>query len=131
MSMLLPVTLATTSTLALIYFVLSVRVVRGRFKLRVSMGDGGNDDLQTRIRIHGNFAEYVPLLLIFLALFELAGVDKFVLGIGGVVLVVARLLHAFGMPRRPPNFYRVAGTALTFALYIVASVYGAFLALGY
>lgn len=124
MPILLPVTLGTASVLALMYFALSVRVIRGRFKARVSLGDGNNDELRTLIRIHGNFAEYVPLLLVFMALFELAGVDTAVLAWSGAILIVLRLLHMFGMPRRAPNPYRMIGTGGTFILMVAAAVYG-------
>ena len=49
--------------LALIYIGLSGYVIQGRFKNKVSLGDNNNADMQKRIRVHGNFAEYVPLAL--------------------------------------------------------------------
>lgn len=126
----LPVTLATASVLALIYIVLVLRVVRGRFKARVSLGDGGNDELRALIRSHGNFAEYVPLLLIFMALLELAGTDKTVLAWAGGSLVVFRILHLIGLPRRAPNPYRFLGTLGTMILTAAAAVYGLVLVFG-
>ncbi|MBL8630015.1 MAG: MAPEG family protein [Rhodospirillaceae bacterium] len=130
MPILLPVTLGTASILALIYVGLALRIVQGRFKYRVSLGDGNNSDLQARIRTHGNFGEYVPLLLIFLGLFELAGIDKNTLTILAAVLVIARILHIIGIPRRSPNPFRFLGTVGTVGLIIAASVYGLKLALG-
>lgn len=126
----LPVTLGTTSVLALIYIGLSLRVIQGRFKYRVSLGDGGNADMQSRIRTHGNFIEYVPLLLVFLALFELAGVDKSVLAWCGAAQVLFRILHVVGIPRRSPNAFRFLGTLGTFLLIISASIYGLMLVFG-
>jgi uncharacterized membrane protein YecN with MAPEG domain len=130
MPMVLPVTLATASVLALIYLGLALRVVQARFKYRVSLGAGNNADLEARIRSHGNFGEYVPLLLVFLALFELAGVDKSVLWAVSAALVLFRVLHFVGIPRRSPNPFRFAGTVGTFLLIIAASVYGLMLAFG-
>jgi hypothetical protein len=63
----LPVTLATAGALGIIYLVLAARVVRGRWTHRVSLGDGGNAAMQRLIRAHGNFGEYVPMLLILMA----------------------------------------------------------------
>ena len=60
---------------ALFFIVLSLRVAAMRRSTRVSLGDGSNAAMQRLIRAHGNFGEYVPLLLILMALlvFGLAG----------------------------------------------------------
>lgn len=130
MTVVLPVTLATASILALIYIGLALRVVQARWKYRVSLGAGNNPDLEARIRSHGNFGEYVPLLLVFLALFELAGIDKTILAAAGAALVLFRVLHFVGIPRRSPNPFRFIGTVGTFLMVIAAAVYGLILALG-
>ncbi|MBL8644529.1 MAG: MAPEG family protein [Rhodospirillaceae bacterium] len=130
MTIVLPVTLATAGVLSLIYIGLALRIIQARFKYRVSLGDAGNADLQARIRSHGNFGEYVPLLLIFLGLLELAGTDKTVLAVCAGLLVLFRVLHFVGIPRRSPNPFRFIGTVGTFVLIITASVYALRLALG-
>ena len=38
-----------------------VRIRRGR---RIGLGDGGDAELLRRIRVHANFIEYVPTVLI-------------------------------------------------------------------
>jgi uncharacterized membrane protein YecN with MAPEG domain len=124
---LLTVTLITASVLGLIYMVLMLRVVRLRLGKRVSMGDGGNAELQARIRAHGNFAEYVPLLLVLMALLELGGVDRAWLAVSGVVLVLVRVAHAVGMHRPAPNAFRFVGAVGTFVLMIVFCGYGLWL----
>jgi uncharacterized membrane protein YecN with MAPEG domain len=57
--------------LALLYLVLSYRIVVLR-RNKVSLGDGGNPILQRRIRAHGNFSEYVPMILIMLGILDAA-----------------------------------------------------------
>ena len=52
--------------LAIVYFLLSWRIISMRGPGGPSFGDGGDPVLLRRIRAHGNFAEYVPFLLIFL-----------------------------------------------------------------
>jgi uncharacterized membrane protein YecN with MAPEG domain len=126
----LTVTLATASALTLVYAGIVVFVVRGRFKHKLSMGDGGDIDMVMRMRTQANFIEYVPLLLILMGLMELAGVNRTVLGTAGAVLVVLRIMHAVGMPRPAPNFFRATGATLTLALMIAAGVYGLVVALG-
>jgi uncharacterized membrane protein YecN with MAPEG domain len=39
-------------------------------KLNISVGDGGNRDLQVAVRRHANFTEWVPLALILIALLD-------------------------------------------------------------
>jgi len=48
------------SLLAVLFFVLSARVILLRRVVGVGLNDGGNDYLRRLIRVHGNFAEYVP-----------------------------------------------------------------------
>jgi uncharacterized protein len=120
----LNVTLATASVLGLIYIVLMLRIVRMRFQNRISLGDGGNAEILKRIRAHGNFAEYVPLLLILMGLLELAGTNKTWLAMAGAVLVVCRICHVIGIHRQAPNLFRVVGTVGTATLIIAFCVYG-------
>ncbi|MDE2422085.1 MAG: MAPEG family protein [Gammaproteobacteria bacterium] len=101
--------------LALFYFVLSYRVVLMRDK--VSLGDGGNPILQRRIRAHGNFAEYVPFILVMLGFLELNHLPFYALNILGLTLLIARLLHGYSLSFTESfKFGRFWGTALTFLL---------------
>ena len=102
--------------LALLFFVLTLRVV----KLRghgASLGDGGNPLLLRRIRAHGNFAEYVPFILLMMGMLELSHFSSYLLHALGVTLVIARLLHAYALSFTEKfKFGRFWGTALTFML---------------
>lgn len=122
--LLLNVTLATASVLGLMYIVLMLRIVRMRFQNRISLGDGGNAEILKRIRAHGNFAEYVPLLLILMGLLEMAGTDKTWLSLAGVVLVLCRICHVIGIHRQAPNFFRAVGTVGTTLLIMSFCLYG-------
>ena len=105
--------------LALLFFVLSLRVV----KLRghgASLGDGCNPVLLRRIRAHGNFAEYVPFILLMMGMLELSHFSSYLLHALGVTLVIARLLHAYALSFTEKfKFGRFWGTALTFGLVLV------------
>lgn len=125
----LPITLATASVCAFMFVALSARVVRDRFRHRVTLGDGGKPELIADIRAHANFAEYVPLALILLGLLEQAGASRTALIAYGVLLVAFRAAHVIGIPMKAPNPYRAVGAAGTFGLLIVAGVYGLSLAL--
>lgn len=117
-------TLITAGILGVWYAFLAVTVIRARFRHRVSLGDGGIPELQARIRAHGNFAEYVPLILILMGLVELAGGDRRVLLASGVALVVSRVIQAIGVwKRKAPNAFRFLGSCLTLFLLIYYSVW--------
>ena len=57
--------------LAALYIFLSARVIRVRQQEGIAIGDGNNLRLRRAIRVHANFAEYVPLALILAAFVEL------------------------------------------------------------
>lgn len=110
--------------LALWYVALSARVIARRRGAGIALGDGGDLDMQRRIRGHGNFAEYVPLALLLMALIEIGGATSIlVLHALGITLVVARLLHGYALSFSASFFLgRFLGTLLTFLVLIVAGV---------
>ena len=124
MTMFLPITLATASMLSLVYILLIVRVGQVRTKHRVAIGDGGNADLLMRMRTQANFAEYVPLMLVLMALLEGAGGNRQVLAVSGTLLILFRILHFMGMPRPVPNAFRIIGAGGTIALLLGGAVWG-------
>ncbi len=124
----LPITLLFASLNGLIFLVLSILVVRGRTVERVSIGAGGREKLEVAIRVHGNFAEYVPLALLLLALLELSGADDVLLYVLGAVLTVGRLSHAYGLSRSlKPNAFRAGGTMATWTVIAVSCFVGLYL----
>lgn len=127
----LPITLLFASVLALIFLALSVVVVRGRFLHRVSIGAGGKLPLERAMRIHANFAEYVPLALILLGLLEISGHRPGFLYALGTVLVVARILHIVGMSLpKAPNPFRMFGMLGTWGVLLVEALAGLYYVLG-
>jgi uncharacterized membrane protein YecN with MAPEG domain len=102
--------------LALMFILLSVRVIGMRRSARVALGDGGNPALLRRQRVHGNFAEYAPLALLLMALAELQHLPNWMIHAIGILLLVGRAAHALGVGREPevPRA-RILGMALTFA----------------
>lgn len=98
----------------LLLVVLSTRVIVARRSQRISLGSGGNDTLERRIRAHGNLAEYGPLGLILIGLLELGGWPAGVLHILGILLIAGRLLHGWAFSFTAGNtFGRTGGMALT------------------
>ena len=77
--------------LALIYLVLGLQVSRLRRGNRVLFGDGDNRELRSAIRAHANFAEYVPIIVLMVALLEISGTPALRLHLLMGTLLVARL----------------------------------------
>ena len=110
--------------LALVFVVLSVRVIRQRRGAKVAIGPGGNPSLERAMRVHANFAEYVPFAVVLLALMELQRAPAFLLHALGLVLLAGRLVHAYGVSQPNENFrFRVTGMMATFATLVIAALY--------
>ncbi|UVO51316.1 MAPEG family protein [Sphingomonas sp. SUN019] len=114
--MLLPVTLVIAGACAIINLWLAIRLVRGRVTGKVMMGDGGVPTMVSGMRAHANFTEYAPILLILIALIELARGPSPYLWALGFVFVLARIAHPFGMDREGPNPFRAGGAMGTWAV---------------
>ena len=107
--------------LTLFYVALSFRVIGRRRAQKISLGDGNDADMERRIRVHGNFAEYVPLTLILMALIELQDKPDLVVHAIGLLIIAGRLLHVIGVSATifPA---RVFGMVLTFAALITGAL---------
>lgn len=122
--MTLTVTSFYAAILALFYVVLAALVIRQRFKHRVGLGTGTEPQLLQTVRMHGNFAEYVPFLLILLALLEIQQSPLWQLHLVAGLTLAGRLLHAIGLWRSSgtsvPRFF---GMISTFTALIVGAVF--------
>lgn len=97
MPIILPATLATAAASAVLSVWMALRITKLRLGRKIFVGDGGDEGLTARMRAQANFAEYGPLVLILLALLELAkGPSAWAWGYG-LVFVVGRVCHVFGM----------------------------------
>jgi uncharacterized membrane protein YecN with MAPEG domain len=113
-----------TSILGIIFVFLSIRTLRLRRRLKIAIGDGGNEQMLRAMRVHSNFAEYVPIALIALLMVESSGAPKLLVHFLGGVLLMGRISHAYGVSNLRENFfYRVAGMSLTFISIVSSSIY--------
>ncbi|HTO69394.1 MAG TPA: MAPEG family protein [Myxococcota bacterium] len=118
-----PITALWAGLLGLLMLFLATRVVQLRASQNIIFGDGGNAVMLQRIRVHGNFTEYVPMILLLMLLLELNGASALLLHVLGGGLFVARLLHAFGLSQSTgTTFGRFVGAVATFVLLLSASV---------
>lgn len=95
--MILPVTLCLAAAATLVNFWLGMRTGKLRGVHKVSVGDGGNEQLLRSMRAQANFGEQVPLTLALVALVELAGKGGVWLAPAAAIFVIGRICHAFGM----------------------------------
>jgi uncharacterized membrane protein YecN with MAPEG domain len=107
--MVLPITLTFAGACALLHIWLAARVSRLRAAHKVSIGDGGNEQLIRRMRAHANYGENMPIVLIMIGLIELAGGDARILWAAGIVFILSRILHGFGMDQPSPSRLRMIG----------------------
>jgi uncharacterized protein len=99
----------------ILIIILAIRVVAYRRTHKIGMGDGDDVELRKRIRAHGNAIEYVPLYLVLLLLLELDQTLPTLIHTFGIILIVARLAHAWGVSHHTgisPG--RAIGVVLTF-----------------
>jgi uncharacterized protein len=105
-----PITSLYALPLTVIFFALWINVTSNRSKLSQSIGDGGNVDLHERIRKHGNFVEWVPMVMLLMLLAEARGTSTMWLHAAGALLTLGRLLHPFGLKaNNPVHPLRIAG----------------------
>lgn len=110
--------------LAVLFVVLSVRTLRLRRQLRIPIGDSGDPRLKRAMRVHANFAEYVPFTLLLVLLAEMQGAPAALLHAACASLLIGRLSHALGVSRTDENYrYRVLGMALTFVAIALCTTY--------
>ena len=120
----LPITTVLVSALSLFFVWLSMQVINRRRAFRVLIGAGGKEELKWAIRAQGNFSEYVPITLILFAIAEFNQTDWRLLIVFAVILVLGRLLHAYGFLFAQDRLeFRVKGMMLTFAAIYTLSVW--------
>ena len=120
------ITSAYLGILALLYLVLGLQVSRLRRGHRVLFGDGDNIKLRSAIRAHANFTEYVPIIVLMVAMLEMSGMPALRVHLLMGTLLVARLLHPLGMYVGPRTLqfqiYWVGGITLNWLVLVGAAV---------
>ena len=106
---------------AAILGLLSVLLANQVLYVRLRGGKEENGGLMPR-RVQANFVENVPLALIILFIFEYSSSSNNLIHIFGILLVLFRLLHAWGMSKNEgANYPRLIGAQGTFLLISVMS----------
>lgn len=126
--MILPITLTIAGAAALINIWLMIRVGQVRTSEKVSVGDGGNDKVIRRMRAHANFGESTPLVLILVAVVELASIyngggSPTWLWIVGGLFLLGRVAHGIGMDDGKFGKGRMIGTILSMLILLGLAIY--------
>ena len=121
--MLLTIVPVFSAFFAVLFVLLSINVIRARRKHKVGLGTGQNRSVEMAMRVHANFAEYVPFALLLIALLELNKANSLLMIGLSSVLLVGRLVHAYGVSMENERFaFRVSGMMMTFTVVLIAGV---------
>lgn len=119
----LPITALYAGLLGILLLFLSIWVVTFRWRRKIGIGDDGSREMQRAIRVHANFTEYVPTVLILMAINELGGESPLWIHGLGATLLIGRLLHALGLSRNSGvSAGRFLGSTLTFTSLGISAV---------
>jgi uncharacterized membrane protein YecN with MAPEG domain len=117
------VSAATAGVLIIFQMLLFLTVALSRQSNRQSLGDGGHEILNRKIRRHGNLAENAALFIAGFTLFEIMGGDRLQLEIMCAVFVACRLLHALGLSlKATTNILRFVGALGTVVVGVALGV---------
>jgi uncharacterized membrane protein YecN with MAPEG domain len=111
---------AYAALLTFLYIFLSSRVIQSRVATRIGLGTGGHRGLERRMRIHANFAEYVPLALLMLAFMEMQGRAGWLLHLLCAALVAMRIGHVIALWDEKEIFW-LRATSVTATFIIMAA----------
>ena len=131
MTLLLPTTLCMAAAAAIINFWLAMRCGQVRTKEKISIGTGGSDLLERRMRAQLNFVENTPWVLALIGLIEAAGKGSSWLAIVGAVYMLGRVGHGLGMDGTSFGVGRSIGTATTMLSQLGLAIVGLLVATGH
>ena len=126
--LILPITLTAAGCAALINLWLGIRIGQMRTKEKISIGDGGNDNLIRRMRAQANFIEYTPIVLVLLGLVESASGTSHWLWAVAILYLVGRILHPLGMDADGFGKGRMIGTLTSMLTTLGLGIYAIVLA---
>lgn len=119
----LEMTMLYAALTGLLFLFLAARVSAERGRAKVDYGtQGGDERFQRAARAQINLAEYIAPVLIMLLVLEMSGgMPGWVIHAIGIVWIVARVLHAWGLSTGM-QAGRLAGSATTYGLLLVLGV---------
>ncbi|MFT7185100.1 MAG: putative membrane protein YecN with MAPEG domain [Pseudohongiellaceae bacterium] len=115
------------SLLALIVVILAYRVTIFRRNENIGLGDElGSNAMKRAVRAHGNAVENIPIGAVLLLILELNYLTPWLLHFFGSMLIISRVIHAWGISansgRSKARFYGTLFTWLTLISMIVINL---------
>jgi uncharacterized membrane protein YecN with MAPEG domain len=126
----LPVTLAAAAAAAVLNIWLGIRIGAMRTALQISIGDGGSEPLQRRMRAQLNYVENTAFVLVLIAAIELAGTGGQWLAFVAAAYFLGRVAHGFGMDGGKAQVGRMIGTLITMLVQLGLAIVAALTAAG-
>lgn len=126
----LPVTLAAAAAAAILNIWLSIRIGALRTALGISVGDGGSEPLQRRMRAQLNFVENTAFVLVLIGAIELSGKGSWWLAYIAAVYFIGRVAHGFGMDGGNWKVGRMIGTLTTMLAQVGLAVVAVLVVMG-
>lgn len=120
----LTITPIYAALIALLFLLLSARVIRYRRANRLSLGDEGDRALLQRMRAQANCAEYAPIAVLLLVLLELQGWPVWVVHLAGLTLLAGRVAHGYGFSAHPQIMgLRAVGMVMTLTMIALSALF--------
>jgi len=86
--------------LVVLFIVLSARIIAFRRGKKINLGDGEDEAMRRRIRAQANCAEYAPFGILMMGIAETLSAHPALLHLMGIMLLVGRIMHAYGINSR-------------------------------
>jgi len=121
-----------SSVLCFLYIFLSILVIRQRRKYLIAYLTNEDKAFIARVRAHANFAEYVPLGLILMAVSIVLDIHVIFFAVLAVLFVLARCIHPYGLIKKEAKRqfgYRFFAMALTFSVLLLLAIFNMYKAL--
>lgn len=120
--MTLQITSILTGSFCLFMVLLSLLVSLRRREKMVSVGDAGDRILQRRIRAHGNFIEYAPLMVLAVAVLEYNASSQWLVALIALAFLFSRVVHAIGILTMERPLLRAIAMITQHTAFVVAGV---------
>lgn len=89
------------SLLAFLIIFLAYRVTTFRRGEKIALGDqNGSKAMKSAVRAHANAVENIPIAALLLLILEINTVNPILLHSFGLILVISRYAHAWGLTKR-------------------------------
>ena len=118
----LPISTLLVCGLAVLFLILTSRVIQLRIRCRVSLGDGGNPELHRAIRAQGNLVEVAPLFVLLVLVGEMQGAAALWLGPLAAAFLVGRAMHGSCLAFLKSNMFLRSGGMILSLIPMIAMI---------